>query len=344
MFILSEQKLAILFQEIAKGFVHSPLEIALFIFLVLSFFSVFLAVYLVQLHRIREHLLSRGRRAFMRISRRKALSSTELHLLEQLASYLKIPAEIHLLLEDHSVFNFCVRKLKSEKLLSAQSLSSLRCKLGFKREDPEQIPHSSAELPCHMTVFLSPGGCIRMQGIILNVLPDSITIRVQSSFDLADSGTSVTVSFFKSSGIFSFQSRVLRREGDYICVAHSEQVRRLQRRAYYRTSLRLPVLLKSPGFAGFPVRTTLLDLGGGGARLFNEGMSFHEEDDLTLLFSPPGSERLILPCRVVRLSEEGKALHVAFKKIPETSRDRVIRYIFTRCNRCLKNPVSLHLT
>jgi c-di-GMP-binding flagellar brake protein YcgR len=337
MFILSEQKLALLFQEIAKGFVHSPLEISLFIILVLSFFSVFLTVYMIQLQRIRENRLSRGRRAFAMIARRKALSSTELHLLEQLALYLKIPAEKNLLLEDHAVFNSCVRKLKTEKPLPDRLLSSLRCKLGFKIDNPEQVPHSSAELPCYVRVFVSPDGCIRLQGVILHVLPDSVNIKVQKSPNLPDSGVSVTVYFFKSSGVFSFRSRVLRKEGEYISVAHSEQIRRLQRRAYYRTPLRLPVLLKSSGSSGFPVRTTMLDLGGGGARLFNEGGSFHEKDDLTLLFSPPGSERLILPCQVVRLSEEGKALHVSFKKISETSRDRVIRYIFTRCKRCLKS-------
>jgi c-di-GMP-binding flagellar brake protein YcgR len=336
MIVLSEAKLELLFQEIAKGFVHSPLEIALFILLVLSILSIFLTVYRVQLHRIKEERAKRWMELYTHICSAKALNSSERLLLEQLSQYLKIAGEKNLLFENCSIFNFCVRKLQKDTHISSTVLSSLRCKLGFKRESPEQILHSSAELVTNVPVYISladrvqsAGDCIQAGGIITKVNPDSISILVQKYHRLPEDGASLRVYVLKPSGVFSFQSRVLKRDGSTLHVNHSEHIKRLQRRTFYRKKLRLPVYVKIAGSEVRPVRTTLKDLGGGGASFISTGQGFLENDDITLFLFPPSSGRMVLSCKVVWVSEGGKTIHVAFGGIPESSRDRIIRYLFT---------------
>ena len=336
MIVLSEQKLALLFEDISKGFIHSPSEIVLFILLVLSFLSLFLTVYRVQLNRVREEQVKRGKELYARICSSRALNPSELLLLKQLSRYLKITDGMNLLLENHSLFNSCVRKLQKYRNISSSVLSSLRCKLGYKSERPEQTLRSSAELVTNVPVYISladhvqsTDDCIQAQGITTQVNPDSISIQVQKYHRLPENGASLRVYLLKPSGVFSFQTRVLKRDGGTLHVCHSEHIKRLQRRAFYRRSLRLPVYIKSAESEVRPVRTTLKDLSGGGASFFSTGEEFKENDGIILLLFPPNSDRMVLSCRVVRVSEGGKTIHVAFDSIPESIRDRIIRYLFT---------------
>jgi hypothetical protein len=64
--ILSEQKLNLLFDEIASGFIHSPLEISAFIIFILSFFAPFIFLHIYQLKKQNEEKSRVSQRIFKR--------------------------------------------------------------------------------------------------------------------------------------------------------------------------------------------------------------------------------------------------------------------------------------
>ncbi len=330
MIVLSEQKLALLFEEIAKGFVHSPLEISIFIVLVLAFFSIFIFIYKYQVKKTREEKAKKALEIFEQICREKAFDHTELLALEQLTRYLKLPYEKNLLLEDQSVFNACVKKLQKEMQIPLPVLSALRLKLGFKRENPDEIPHSTAELSKEMTVFVVVSGRNQFPSRIVQLDPDSIKIQIEKPVPIPNPGTSIQVYFQKSSGIFSFPTRIQKTAGGLIWISHSENIERLQRREFYRKKLKLPVYIKPTGSSEPPLRTNIIDLSGGGASILNTAQNFHEKEDVTLIFFTPRPERMILTAHVIRVSEGGKTLHVSFGHMLESSRDRIIGYLFRR--------------
>jgi len=330
MIVLSEQKLALLFEEIAKGFVHSPLEISIFIVLVLAIFSTFIFIYRYQVKKNREEKAKKALEIFEQICRVKAFNHTELLALEQLAKYLKLPYEKNLLLEDQSVFNACVKKLQKEMQIPLSVLSALRLKLGFKRENPDEIPHSTAELSKEISVLVVVSGRNQFSGRIVQLDPDSVKIKMEKPVPAPDPGTAVQVYFQKSSGIFSFSARTQKSENGFLWVSHSENIHRLQRREFYRKKLKLPVYIKPTGSSERPLRTTIIDLGGGGASILNTAQNFHEKEDVTLIFFTPRPERMVLTAHVIRVSEGGKTLHVSFGHMLESSRDRIIGYLFRR--------------
>jgi c-di-GMP-binding flagellar brake protein YcgR len=109
-------------------------------------------------------------------------------------------------------------------------------------------------------------------------------------------------------------------------VSHSTAVRRIQRRAYYRRKLAKPVYVKTAGSREEPLRSTLLDLSGGGASLRRTGDIFLENGSLDLVFFIPGENKVDLRAKIVRLTPE--TAHVSFDYVPGPVRDRIIGYLF----------------
>lgn len=330
MIVLSEQKLALLFEEIAKGFVHSPQEISIFIILVLSFFSMFL---FANRYQVKKSITEKTRRAqdtYERIIKKTPFSLSELRMLYHLAKYLKTPQEKNLLLEKQSTFNTCVRKLRNKQRISAPIIAGLRLKLGFKRQDPEQIPLSSADLSTNLPVIIVQKGGKQTPGKILKFVPGSLIIGIENGCPPPASSSHIQVYFQKCSGIFSISTFVQKSGNGVIRAAHSDNIKRLQRRKFYRKKIRLPVYVKPSDSHEPAVLTTFIDLGGGGASLNNRGRQFHERDDIKLSFFTSRDARITLTAVVTRVSEGGKTLHVAFVHIPESSRDRIMGYLFRR--------------
>ncbi len=328
MIVLSEQKLNLLFEEISGGFTHSPLEISAFIFIILSFLAPFLFLYVYQLKKQNAEKFRVSQKIYKRLVSMKELAGPDLELLQQMVRYLKKGQKKYLLLEDQSVFNSCARKLQKEKHVSAASMAALRLKLGFKREKPEQTPHSSAQLPEDLPVIMQQKGKKQCTGKLLKSELRSLVIELESGGISSRSRSPVQVYFQNSAGMYSFTTYVQNCKNGLIKAAHSENIKRLQRRNFYRRKLNLPVYIKPKDSEERHVRSTLVDLGGGGASLINTEMNFRPSDGIDLFFSTSKESRIALSAEVIRVSGDGQTLHVAFGHMPESSRDRIIHYLF----------------
>jgi c-di-GMP-binding flagellar brake protein YcgR len=131
-------------------------------------------------------------------------------------------------------------------------------------------------------------------------------------------------------GTFSMKTTVLKQEGELLRLAHSEEVDRSQQREHYRREVNLPVYVRPAGSDERPVQSRFLDLGGGGASLYNPGGRYRGADDVELTFHPDSDERLSLSARVVRTSHGHSVIHVDFGQLRESVRDRIYRVLFNK--------------
>jgi c-di-GMP-binding flagellar brake protein YcgR len=144
--------------------------------------------------------------------------------------------------------------------------------------------------------------------------------------------------YFKNpSGIYVFASRVQAVEGGLLQLSHAEQVKRLQRRRFFRKKTALPVFIRPAAERGreveeeredVPRRTAFVDLGGGGAALVNPRRVFGVGDRIELFFDIVGKKpQFRVTGEVIRTSDQGAKIHVLFDSMPEASRDRIIRFL-----------------
>jgi hypothetical protein len=330
MFVLNEQKLAFLLKEISGGFQQSPLEIAIFSALVIGFLCLFIFAYRHQAKKSRIEHSKRAQELFDHIIDEKGLNMQERHVLELLSGFLPSLREKNMLLENRTLFNTCLKKIQQAHEVPPKMISSIRKKLGFQSEIPDQTIHSSTDLSENLPVLVITRGKTHCPGILRKSDSHALHIELREGCSPPGAGTLVTLYFQRPSGIFSLSSRVTDAKDKFIEIAHTETIKRIQRRRFYRKKTRIPAFVKLAGSREHPVRSILTDLGGGGATLVNPGGAFHEKDELVLFFRTMKKENIQIRAKVLRISDDEKSLHVAFHHISEAHRDRIYKYLFKK--------------
>jgi c-di-GMP-binding flagellar brake protein YcgR len=329
MIVLDEEQLSYLFEEIAKGFEKSPVEIALFAVLIVGIGLSIVLLYRHQLRRGREEIIQRSKKIFDQTVKTKSLGKADLNVLEQMVKHLKSPTDKHLLLEDQYTFNGCARKLFATDRVTASGIAALRVKLGFKTRSPEGIPHSTAELQDELPVIIVQKGKKGSRGMITQIKPSSLTIALEGEMPLPKRTLPIQVYFQGPSGRYIFVSRIRGYGKGEIEVAHSENIKRMQRRKFYRKKLMLPVYVKRAESDESSILTTLIDLSGGGASIMNRDMLFSSGDRISISLAASRTKRIYITGDVLRMSRGGKTIHVEFADMLESSRDRIIKLLFT---------------
>jgi c-di-GMP-binding flagellar brake protein YcgR len=328
MFVLDEEKLNLILTEMAAGLARSPLEIAIFAVLVLSIVVAVVVLYRRQMRKEREEALGRSQRLFGQQVRKRRLSYAEVSILESLATYLQDPAQKHLLVENQNTFNTCARKLLDAGHASATEIAALRLKLGFRSRSPEQVFQSSAQLHEDMPVVVvqrEKQGC---RGKIDAVEPQLLGIEMGDGCAPFKRGHPVRVYFQTPAGRFAFSTKVRRVGKGRVELTHSESIKRLQRRQFYRKKLMLPVYVRHAGVQERAMLTSLIDLGGGGASLANRDMGFKVGDRIRLSVLPSGQDKIEATGEVIRISKDGKVAHIEFEHMMDSNRDRIMGLLF----------------
>lgn len=334
MVVLNEEKLSLLFDEISRGFVKTPAEIAFFIILVIGILLFFV---LVSRHQAKKRAIAVALQAqefFARLSKKRALNTTEIGLLRKMASYLQSPGDIHLLFDSQSVFNGCVEKLRHKENVSVAVIAGLQKKLGFKKDD--RPVHSSIEIAEDRPVLIFQKKSKKsVPGIVLKNDPRALLIGIEEKNNGFETGEPAQVYFQNQSGLYTFRSRIIKRGMGTLLIMHSENLRRIQRRKFYRRKISIPVHVRRDGDTSMPARTLCTDLGGGGISIINPDRRFKPDDRVELFFSltdqpkPGAGQRIHITGTVIRLSDSERKAHILFDRLPEAVRDKIIRYLFS---------------
>jgi len=330
MIVFDQEKLSAFFDTVSRGFERSPLEIILVILSFLAFIVLLVVIYRLQRRKVRRQQRKLADRRYRQIVERRSLRPSEEDLVQRMARFLKEPEKKYLILINQPTFNYCAAKLKAKDEAAATSIAELRSKLGFRLQGPEQIPASSAELPEGQGLLMIAAGernGRKAQGRVRKQEPDSLLIQLIETGTSFRRGEAVRIYFQNRAGLFSFASVIQSVENQRIRLRHGEDIRRIQRRKYYRKRVSQPVGIRYPGTEEQPTLSTFYDLGGNGASLKNPGKRYSPADAVELTFLAAG-ERFTLVAEVLRTSKNGDVLHVRFAPMRETTRDRIIGSLF----------------
>jgi hypothetical protein len=317
--------------SIARGFVATPLKYALFAAMILVIAAILLVAYFLERRKALRLETGLVRRRYEQLVGKLGLSEAELQVVELLAGGRGgLEARIRILTSasafDHAA---ALREQRGDLGDPEEALADLRLKLGFQARNPERIPAASSELPEGLAVLLTwsaPDGPQRLPARIRALEPAALVLAARVDARLPPAGAPAAIQFQNRAGLFSFATRVLSAGAGLLRAAHSEQLRRTQRRKYYRRRLRLPVTVRSMNGQA-PLASQLLDLGGEGASLQNPRQRYSAGDLIQLDFRV-GEESFELPAEILRVSREGQVLHVRFSALRDPVRDRLLGVLF----------------
>ncbi|UCF97091.1 MAG: PilZ domain-containing protein [Spirochaetaceae bacterium] len=330
MIVFDQEKLSAFFETVSSGFERSPLEIILVILSFLTFVILLIIIYRLQRRRVRQQQRRLADGRYRQIVEKLVLTPSEEDLVQRMARYLKEPEKKYLILINQPTFNFCAVKLRKKDATSTTDIAELRSRLGFRLQGPEQIPASSAELPEGQGLLLvatEERSVRKAQGRVQKQGPRSFVVQLLEAASPFREGEAIRIYFQNRAGLFSFDSTIQSVHNGAVQLQHGEDIRRIQRRKYYRRRISQPVAVRYPGAEEQPVLSTFYDLGGNGASLKNPGKRYTPGDALELTFLAAG-ERFSLIAEVLRTSKNGEVLHVRFAPMRETTRDRIIGSLF----------------
>jgi c-di-GMP-binding flagellar brake protein YcgR len=285
------------------------------------------AITLVQVRRHRQDAASRADAAFRLALAKRSLGARGEALARRLAAHAPDPLRRHDLLAMPRVFQAALERARRAGSLDDSEVAALRVALGFGAPDSERTLHSTAEIAVDTPLIVEQEKVRRLRAKTQAVETDGITILTEDSEVPPAPGANLQVYFKREAGVFTFTSRVLKLQGSRALIAHSERIGRYQKRRYFRRKLAIPVQVRVAGSDERPVQHRFLDLGGGGASITNTELRFRPGDDIEITFTPGAEGPIDLVGEVVRLSQAGKVMHVAFGPIREAMRDRIIGYI-----------------
>lgn len=306
----------------------SLLEVALFLAGLVALYS----FYKIYYHRLERRWLGRRSRfaeeKFKEWSVLRGLLPSEQALLLALAGFLKEPEQQkHLLFTDPVLFDAARQDYLAEHPGRAERLMALRVRLGHPGKSSGRVLGSTTELPPGTLLFESgvvdPAPLFRVR----EILPDSLLVDL-----LADPGPAAAPGRFfleiqRPEGHYRFATVVLDRGEEFARLAHALRLDRRQNRRYVRRDLALDARVERQ-----PAR--IVNLSGGGARLLLTGsrLAQWQADELFKLefrLAPPPDRPIVVMARVVETIPETRLLRCEFKRIRESDRDRIVKFVLT---------------
>ncbi len=328
--ILDDEKLREFFDEVSGGFQKSPPQYIMFAVL-LGLAMLALLLFIIFQIKNRRKTLKRSRERFQNIIIKKGLTPQEKMFIEKMTRYFPRDKKyLSDILTHAHTFNTCARHMSEKERIDDAEIAKMRIKLGFSGASggssvsrSHQL-HSTAEFVTGVYVRLNllKGGMVK--GRIEAIDEQGLTITTKAG---AQSGSSLMLEVDSRSGYYMVRTQVIESGENWLKLAHSEHLERVQNRNYYRKPMHLPVVLKLPGHTGKIYHTYLLDLGGGGAKVKNPGIKAFVGLELILLMKIMPTEPLVLQTRIARISEKDSSLSLSFISIKEAVRDKIMRVV-----------------
>jgi len=329
------QKVSDFLDGMARGFVTSPLQWALFAGVILLVAAGLFVAYRVQRAKARRLEARLALERYERLAGRLGLDEAERELLDRLGAG-QAGRKLRLLASP-AAFNRAAARLLEIGPIGEASLAELRLKLGFQARNPERVPSASSELPEGLPVLLvwaaagglraAAGGRRRLAAEVSAQEADALVLVPREGSEPPPAGRPVTVVFQNRAGLFSFSTSVRTAAAGVLRLQQVERIERTQRRRFYRRRLRLPVSVQAR--EGEPaLASQLLDLGGEGASLLNPGKELAVGDLPELRFRV-GGQAFELTAEVLRVSRNGQVLHARFQGLRDADRDRLLGVLFS---------------
>jgi c-di-GMP-binding flagellar brake protein YcgR len=325
--ILDPESLSKFFGDIAADFDATPVEMILTALAVIAFIAFFVVGYVLTSKRARRQRRQRAQELFERKVECRGLSAEERQALLDLADTVPRGREkLPRMVRSARTFERAATH-RREAGVSEDTILALRVKLGFYEQSKQGPVHSTAEIPPGTAVHLRIHGLGGYHGRVVDQQPDVLLVEMDEDVEPFRKGTTVEASLKRPSGLYSFDTRVTDYRGYVVFLEHTGTVRKTQKRNYFRKKLRRAVTVRKLSNGSRVVRSTLLDIGGGGASFERAGIDVEVGDDVQLIMYLEEDLVISVQARVVRLSRNGEVGHVAFHDLRPGEQDRIVRYV-----------------
>ncbi len=316
------------FQGIVDGFIASPAELIFALLFVGSIFLVLFFAGLLRLRKSRREIEARSNATWNRLLAQKNLTDDEQETVAFLASYLRSNERKYMLLMNPLLFDHCVEEAVSSGIVSSPKAASLRIKLGFSSGHTGSRVHSSAQVRPGSGVVLVKKGQASVKGRVLEQQPESFRVEVDTKKVAFAHSEPLEVYFHDGSGLYTYSSFVQGFSDGIVYLQHAEDLRRIQRREFFRRKMTLPVYARPAGQGDKVYSSHFLDLGAGGASLENPQGAFSVGEDISLSFHDASHQDFHLIGRIVRTSKRGSVLHVDFCHLQKNIQDKLYALLF----------------
>ena len=330
------------FLEVIRDYRSSPLEIDLILFLLALFITGIILVYRRQKKQREQRRKKWVEAQFRGLADHFNIREEDRGLIEGMAKYIP-DGELrkHELLRSEHVFDAAAREAVSRGEADEEKTAALRVQLRFPPAGEREEVHSSSELPRGKVLSLVDEGRRKYGAVVSGITPEALLLSIEDGRESRESmespgtppeGCRLQVSFQQKSGIYTFSTRVISSETGTVSCEHSDAVRKEQRRRFYREELFEEISFKKAGDERW-LRTLLCDLGGEGAKVENPEYPETcrgEGEEVALVIEMEKTGAVELPGVITAVSEGGKIYHVRFTGIPESIRDTIFAYIFSR--------------
>ncbi len=330
MIILDGDKLRDFWDSVAQGFQKSPLEAVISIVIIALLIAVPVVLLLLRQRKQKKRRVRRAREVFELFAASHKLSERDREvLLEMCRHTAKGELELANLVTKPASFNAAVKRLMDAGFSGSigirdVDLAALRIKLGLVQSGSRGILHSTAELRPGMQVALESGR--KQIAQVLEVKPEGFQLQTTEKLT---PGSSVELRVRRASGLYSLKTSVIGKSGNGYMLRHTENIKRVQKRRYFRKVSRLPVLIATDDQSLGTFKTRLVDLSAGGARMRNPGVALGPGDAIHLSIIQEGAEPIKLNSRVTRVSPDRALLSVSFESLKDSTRDLLMRMVFS---------------
>jgi hypothetical protein len=327
MIVLDGDKLRDFWDNIARGFEKSPLEALISIVVIILLVAVPVALFLMKQRKEREKKRDRAREVFEAYTLKRKLSEADRDLLLEMCRQLpKGEIELPNLVTKPATFNTGVKRLIESGQASDARIARLRLKLGLVQPIARGILHSTAEFYQGMPVQITLNNDRKVYGRVIEVEPDGFSLEVPQQLAR---GSLVELRIRRPTGLYSLTTTVTGQKGSIYRLQHSERIRRVQKRLFFRRALRLPVIIATDDPSRGIFKTRLLDLSAGGAKIRNPGMQVKVGESIHLKIFPTGGEPIRLSSHITRIASGPATLSVAFDSLKDSIRDQIMKLVFS---------------
>jgi len=255
-----------------------------------------------------------------------ALDADDHRLIKRMAAFLPFPQQKHRIMVNAQVFDRCARRLIATEEVEPGVLNSLRGKLGFPADIEDFMPLSSRDLVAEVPVLVVQEGRPAVRGRVISVGEACVEIQTEDNAAAIRTDGAVVVYFQNRAGFFTFETSIESIEQQLLRLAHSQHIKRYQRRRYSRKNVKLPVFVRPYQSGAKSLKSIMFDLSGGGASVRNPSGRLQVDQQVELSFAP-GVEKFHVLGQIVRTSNAGALIHIEFQALDSTARDRMIRAI-----------------
>ncbi len=264
------------------------------------------------------------RERYVNLIKKLELTADERRIIERLAVYLKDKDRKYQLLINPNVFYSCLDSLMNEDEISESTIEPVVIKLGFNNFSPYTKLVTTHDFYDGMPVYIVINRKDRINGRVVKS-EKHLIISVNANAPGISEDSMVEIFTYNQSGIYSFQTKFVKKVAYNLYFEHSGKFTEYQRRIFFRKKVDLSVMVKNAHESEEPVPVKMLELSGSGAMLENANYRYDIGDDLKIRF--PERDILSLDAHVVRTLKNKSIACVEFSHLRQNVQDKIIRMI-----------------